>query len=179
MIGHILAYPWPSCAAMNKITHITPHFAVTDALQPGDFAAAAALGFKAIVSNLPDGESSRHPSSADEAKLAADAGLGFRHIPATKVEVFGDRVVDGTIRAMSELEGPILAHCASGLRSALAWAAAAARSQPADCVIAALKTAGFDLAVIREELEQQRGRPHAPTISAALDCRCEEHKNPA
>jgi len=119
---------------MNKITYITPCFAVTGALDRADFAAAAALGFRAIVSNLPDGESSRYPSGAAEGKFAADAGLSFRHIPATKHEVFGDRVVDATSSALSELQGPVLAHCASGLRSTLAWAAAAARSQPAGCV---------------------------------------------
>jgi len=164
---------------MNKITHITPCFAVTGALEPADFATAAALGFKAIVSNLPDGESSRHPTSNAEAKFAAEAGLAFRHIPATKHDVFGDRVVDGTSRALSELQGPVLAHCASGLRSALAWAAAAARGQPADCVIATLEAAGFDMAAIRGELEEQLGRPHAAQIPAALDCRCEDQTNSA
>ena len=116
---------------------------------------------------------SKYPSAAEEAELAKAAGLGFRHVPATKSEVFSDRVVDGVARAAGELEGPVLAHCASGLRSAIAWAAAAARSQPADCVIAALKTAGFDLAAIRDELEEQRGG-HAATHPPALDCRCGE-----
>ena len=43
--------------AMDKITYITPQFAVTSELAPEDFPAAAALGFKSIISNLPDGES--------------------------------------------------------------------------------------------------------------------------
>jgi sulfide:quinone oxidoreductase len=164
---------------MGKITRITPQFAVTGALQPEDFAVAAGLGFRSIVSNLPDGESARHPSSAEGARLAADAGLAFRHIPATKVEVFGDRVAGGTSRALAELEGPVLAHCASGLRSALAWAAAAARSQPADCVLATLKSAGFDLEPVREELEDQRDPSHSGPIPAALDCRCGERTGSA
>lgn len=159
---------------MNKITHITPHYAVTGALQPGDVTAAAALGFKSILSNLPDGESSKHPSSAEEAKLAAAAGLGFRHIPAVKHDIFSDRVVEGTAEALQQLEGPVLAHCASGVRSATAWAAAAARSQPADCVVAVLKSAGFDLSALRDELEGQHGRTHPPRIPVPLDCRCEE-----
>jgi sulfide:quinone oxidoreductase len=164
---------------VNAITHITPHFAVTGALQPQDFAAAASLGFKAIVSNLPDGESSRHPTSTEEAKLAADAGLGFRHIPTKKVDVLSDRVVEEMRSALSELDGPVLAHCASGLRSALAWAAAAARSQPADCVIARLQAAGFDLTSVRDELESQRDPGRSGDIPAALDCCCEEYGDPA
>ena len=157
---------------MPKITYLTPHFAVTGALQPDDFPAVAALGFKSILSNLPDGESSKYPSSAEEARLAQGAGLRFRHVPAIKSEVFSDRVVDGVSQAASELDGPILAHCASGARSAIAWAAAAARSQPADCIIATLRNAGYDLAALRDELEDQGGRTHAAAIPAALDCDC-------
>jgi sulfide:quinone oxidoreductase len=160
---------------VNRITYLTPYFAVTGALLPDAFAEVAARGFKSVLSNLPDGESSKYPSAAEEAELAKAAGLGFRHVPAIKSEVFSDRVVDGVSQAVSELEGPILAHCASGLRSAIAWAAAAARSQPTDCVIAALATAGFDLAALGEELEDQQGRAHAATIPPALDCRCGEH----
>jgi sulfide:quinone oxidoreductase len=159
---------------VHKIVYLTPDFAVTGALQPHEFAEVAALGFKSVLSNLPDGESSRFPSSAEEAELAKRAGLGFRHVPAIKSEVFSDRVVDGVSQAARELESPIVAHCASGLRSAIAWAAAAARSQPADCVLAALKAAGFDLAPIRDELEEQRGGERAVMIPPALDCRCGE-----
>lgn len=159
---------------MNKITYLTLHFAVTGALQPADFPEIAALGFKSVLSNLPDGESSKYPSSTEEAELAKAAGLSFRYVPAIKSEVFSDQVVDGVGQALAELEGPVLAHCASGLRSAIAWAAAAARTQPADCVIAALKNASYDLAALRDELEDQRGRAHPAAMPAALDCHCEE-----
>jgi sulfide:quinone oxidoreductase len=157
-----------------KITYLTPYFAVTGALQPDDFRKLAALGFKSILSNLPDGESSNYPSAAEEKELARQAGLGFRHHPAVKSEVFSDKVVAGVIQALGELQGPVLAHCASGLRSALVWAAAAARTQPADCVIAALKTAGFDLSAIRGELEEQQGRVNPAGIPPALDLHCAE-----
>jgi uncharacterized protein (TIGR01244 family) len=161
-------------AVVNKIAYLTPYFAVTGALQPDEFAEVAALGFKSVLSNLPDGESRKYPSAAEEAALAKAAGLGFRHVPTIKSEVFSDRVVDEVGQALHELDGPVLAHCASGLRSAIAWAAAAARSQPADCVIAALKDAGFDLAAIRDELEEQRREGRAAMLPPALDCRCGE-----
>ena len=48
---------------MKRIVRITPHFAVTGALEPADFEAAAALGFRSIVSNLPDGELPAYPAS--------------------------------------------------------------------------------------------------------------------
>lgn len=157
---------------MQGVIFLTPHFAVTGALGRDDLANVAAQGFKSVLSNLPDGELRQHPSAAEEAELAGRAGLAFRHVPAIKSEIFGDQVVEGVSEALAALQGPILAHCASGIRSAIAWAAAAARSQPADCVLAALKGAGFELAAMREELEDQHGLPHARPIPLALDCRC-------
>ena len=159
---------------MNRITYLTPHFAVTGTLQPADFPGIAALGFRSVLSNLPDGEARNYPSAIEEQEVAKRAGLDFRHVPVIKSEVFSDSVVDGVIQALGELEGPVLAHCASGVRSAIAWAAAAARTQPADCVIAALNGAGYDLAVLRDELEDQRGRAHTVAIPPALDCHCQE-----
>ena len=155
---------------VNKIVQINPHFAVTGALLPEDFADVAAKGFRSILSNLPDGESSRHPSAAEECELAAKAGLDFRHVPAVKSEVFGDRVVEGVMQALTDMDGPVLAHCASGLRSAVAWAAAASRTEPVDCVLSALQDAGFNLAPIRDELQDQQGRPHPASTPPALKC---------
>ena len=157
---------------MLKITFLTPNFAVTGGLQREDIAEVAAAGFKSILSNLPDGESSKYPTTTEEAELARRAGLGFRYVPTTKADVFSDRVVEDATAALNELEGPVLAHCASGLRSAFVWAAAAARSQPADCVITVLKKAGYDLEAVREELEEQRARGSPGLIPEALDCHC-------
>jgi uncharacterized protein (TIGR01244 family) len=157
---------------MNKITAITPHFAVTGALTPQDFAEIKAMGFKAVVSNLPDGESAVAPTGAQEAALAKEAGLAFQHIPTTKFDIFTERVAGGMQQALSKLEGPVLAHCASGLRSAAAWAAAAARLQSADCVLQTLQKAGFNMAPLRDELQAQHGGGHTGTIPAVLDAGC-------
>jgi sulfide:quinone oxidoreductase len=159
---------------MNKVTFITPNFAVTGALSPQDFPEIRAMGFTAVVSNLPDGESAAYPTAIEEAKLAEAAGLAFRHIPTTKFDLFTDRVVGGMQTALGELAGPVLAHCASGMRSAAAWAGAASRLQPADCVLDALQRAGFNLSALREELQEQGGASasHAGPIPAPLDAAC-------
>jgi uncharacterized protein (TIGR01244 family) len=153
---------------MNKITHLTPHVAVTGVLGPADIAQVAVMGFKAIVSNLPDGESSAYPTSQDEAEGAAAAGLGFRHIPTGKADIFSERVVGGMVEALVALEGPVLLHCASGIRSALAWAAAAARVQGADSVLATLRAAGFNLDAVRDELVAQHDATRTGEIAPAL-----------
>jgi len=154
---------------VNKVTHITPHFAVMGALQEGDFAEIAAAGFKSVLSNLPDGEAAAHLGCRQEAELAAHAGLGFRHVPASKADLFTDRVVDGVGAALRALPGPVLAHCASGQRSAVAWAAAASRVQPVDPVLAKLRAAGFNLDAVRDELESLRDPSYYGPIPPALD----------
>lgn len=143
---------------MKPITHITAEFAVSGALSPDDFPSIAAMGFRSVISNLPDGESQAHPTSYEAAVLARQSGLEYRHIPAIKFDIFSDRVVAGLDTALRELPSPILAHCISGQRSAIVWAAAAARRQPADCVLASLKAAGFDLEMIRDDLSAQWDR---------------------
>jgi hypothetical protein len=60
----------------------------------------------------------------------------------------------------------------------LAWAAAAARHQSPDCVLDTLGKAGFDLAAVREELEEQHTKPLAGGLPAALDCGCDDPGQP-
>lgn len=137
---------------MKPVIRIREDFAVTGALEPEDFKAAAQMGFKAIISNLPDGESPRHPQSADAARMAAEAGLAYVHIPIMKFELLSERVQKDTIAALGRLEGPVLAHCFSGQRSAMAWGVGAARFQDAEAVVAALAKSGFIAQPLKDEL---------------------------
>lgn len=160
---------------MPTITPLTPAFAVADALTSDDFAALAKQGFKAIVSVRPDGETTDQLPAKQEAALAWRHGMTFRHVPAGKLELFSDPVVEGMEEALRNLEGPVLAHCQSGIRAAIVWAAASARSQTVDCVMDALTKAGFDLDFIRDDLDAQADRRRwLGETSAALDCGCPE-----
>ena len=159
---------------MKRITNITPHFAVSSVLSPDDFPSIAAMGFRSVISNLPDGESEGHPTSHEAAALARQAGLEYRHVPVVKFDIFSERFVQGLDGALRELPAPVLAHCASGLRSAIAWAAVAVRSQSADCVLAKLTAAGLDLEMIRDDLNAWSDYAPAAPMPAALDAGCAE-----
>ena len=80
-------------------------------------------------------------------------------------------VTGGMAEALSELEGPVLAHCAAGPRSAAAWAGAASRYQPVEDVLAALRRAGFNLEPLREELDAQHAGGKDGPVPPALDAR--------
>lgn len=162
---------------MDKVIYITPMFAVTAALAPEDFAAVAKLGFAGVISNRPDGEEADQMPGRVEAAHAWRHGLKFAHVPAAKLDLFTDGVVEGMADAIGRIDGPILAHCKSGVRSAIVWAAASARSQPVDCVMLALEAAGFDLDFLRDDLDQQADRRRwLASTPPALDCGCGETK---
>lgn len=155
---------------MDKITFITPSFAVTSALAPEDFAEASRLGFSTVLSNRPDGEQPGQLSARHEAVLAWRAGLAFRHVPVARHDGLAHAAVDAMDDALRRVEGPILAHCKTGLRSAMLWAATSARSQPVDCVLAAAAQAGFDLSHLGDELRAQPDRRYWLGQAAAVDC---------
>ena len=160
---------------MDKIVFITPGFAVTSAMTAEDFAEAARLGFRAVLSNRPDGEQAGQMTARNEAVEAWRVGLRFAHVPSSKLDMLTDAVVEAMADAVRRLDGPILAHCTSGVRSAIIWAAASARNQPVACVLDALAKAGFDLAFLRDDLEAQADRRRwLGDNPAALDCGCAE-----
>jgi len=154
---------------MTGIIEIAPNFAVAGALRPGDFAAIARRGYRAIVSNLPDGELAGVPAAAEAAALAADAGLGFCHVPVRTLEVFSARARSDFCQALATLPPPILAHCASGHRAALLWASLAVGAHAPDRVLQRLRALGFDFLPLRAELEGLEPLPQTGPLPAALD----------
>lgn len=154
----------------DRIVYITPEFAVTGALTAEDFPAIAAAGFRSVISNRPDGEAGATMTARQESVAAWRSGLQFRHVPAAKHELLTDTVVEGMAEAVRRLDGPILAHCLSGQRSAIVWAAASARDGNIDCVLAALTQAGFELSFLRDDLEAQADRKRWLGSERALDC---------
>jgi uncharacterized protein (TIGR01244 family) len=86
-----------------------------------DIRAAKAKGFAAIVNNRPDGEEAGQPSAADNRRVAEAEGLGYAHIPISAGQVTEDKV-RAFQNAVSQADGPVLAHCKTGTRSATLYA---------------------------------------------------------
>jgi sulfide:quinone oxidoreductase len=154
---------------MPPITYITPGFAIAPELTAADFQRLAEFGFRSVISNRPDGEAADQLAGREEALLARRAGLDFRHVPAAKHELFTDEVVGAMTRALAELPGPVLAHCKSGIRAAIAWAAASAHRMPVAEVLGRLAAAGQDLEFLRDDLEAQADRGRWTAGEAAGD----------
>ncbi len=143
-------------------------------LNATDFEGVRALGFDKVVNFRPDNEARSQIASAEAQAAAEGAGLQYVHIPVTKHDLFTDDVV---AKAVVEFggDGRVLGYCASGQRAAIVWAAATARSVPADEVLSLLHDAGFDLGFIRDDLEAQADRARwssnadAPAADATED----------
>lgn len=126
------------------IRKIDDTISVTPQIQPEDVAQLAALGFRSIISNRPDGEDAGQPAQARIAQAAADAGLEFRSIPVVPGGLTPE-LADEFGQAMAELPGPVLAYCRSGTRSATIWALSQSGLQARDEILTAAARAGYDL----------------------------------
>lgn len=138
------------------IKPLSPTFAVSPQLSPADVKLAAEMGYRAIVSNRPDGEDAGQPTAAEMAALAAQYGLGFAHVPATSGAVTAadaDRMRD----ALAQLDSPVLGFCRSGMRSATLWAMLEARSSRAETALQVTGAAGYDLSPLRATLGSMEG----------------------
>lgn len=134
------------------IRHLTPLFAVAPQIDPDDFKALAAAGFKGIICNRPDNEvPPSHQADAMEAAAKA-AGLAFTCIPVTH-QGLNMEMITAQGAAIDAAGGPVLAYCASGTRSSIVWSLSQAGKMPTDDIIAATTAAGYALDGMRGQID--------------------------
>jgi sulfide:quinone oxidoreductase len=137
---------------------------VGPAMETSDFAAAKEHGFASIINNRSVTDKNLTITPDDEARLSAENGLEYRHIPMTSgtLSIAASREF---AQALKEMPKPILAHCAGATRSATLWALAqAANGMDIDEIIKVTTDAGFDLSAhgplmrgLKEDAEKGRG----------------------
>lgn len=104
---------------MNMM-QISPSLSVCGQVQPDEVAAIAAAGFTGLVNNRPDGEEPGQPSSAEIEAAAKRHGLTYRHIPIVPGQA-GEEQARALAAALRDAEGPVVAFCRTGHRSAGLW----------------------------------------------------------
>lgn len=107
-----------------EIRPIAEDFAVAGQLRPEQMQAIAEAGYRAVICNRPDGEAPTEPQYGAIAEAAEMAGLAVRYIPVSNQTGITVDNVEQTRAALAELEGPVLAYCRSGARSANLYGAA-------------------------------------------------------
>ena len=124
--------------------HLTPDLAVTPQIEPDDFDALAQAGFTTVIANRPDAEVEPTHRSDVMAERATRAGLTYHYLPIVPGQLGPDQVARFR-EIMDSSPGPVLAYCRSGTRSATAWALGQAGDRPADEILSAGQSAGYDL----------------------------------
>lgn len=97
---------------------IAPGFSVAAQLSVALIADAAALGFKSLINNRPDGEGGPdQPKSVDIAAAAQAFGLHYVYLPVVSGSITTEQAA-AMREALQTAPQPVLAFCRSGARSA-------------------------------------------------------------
>jgi uncharacterized protein (TIGR01244 family) len=143
-----------------QLTEITPSLSVSGQISKADIAEIAKAGFATIVNNRPDHEEPGQFSAAEAEGEAKKQGLAYHHQPIVTGAISRAQVVEFQ-KLLLRGPTPVLAHCRSGTRCYLMWAASRALfdgESPLKLVAeAAIK--GYDLRVLPalvEKLEAER-----------------------
>ncbi|MCX7565132.1 TIGR01244 family sulfur transferase [Sulfitobacter sp. F26169L] len=135
------------------IRQLTPRYFVGPQIAPDQMNALKEAGITRILCNRPDEEVPAELSAQSLQAAAQAAGLEFAVQPLTHSTMTEENVARN--RALgADQDGVTFAYCASGTRSCIAWALGQAGKQSADEIIAAGKSAGYDLENLRPYLEQ-------------------------
>src|SRR5579864_3976549 len=107
---------------MQQPTRINDFLSVAGQISKDDIAALARAGFAAIVNNRPDNE---EPGQLDHHDAEAEArkhGLEYRYLPVVTGNITRNQVAEFE-KLLLRSPKPVLAHCRSGTRCYLLWAA--------------------------------------------------------
>jgi sulfide:quinone oxidoreductase len=136
-------------------TPVNDFLSVAGQITLADVAEFAKQGFGTIVNNRPDCEEPGQPGHAEIEAEAKKHGLEYRYIPVLTTSITRR---DVTAQQNAVLRGPqpVLAHCRSGTRSYLLWAAARVlfEGESALKLVAEAALKGYDLRVLPSLVEK-------------------------
>ena len=124
------------------LREIVEGYAVSPQITPADFALLAASGVHTVICNRPDGEVPPDLQAATMQEAAEAAGIAFVYNPVVGIGMSTDSS-DEQADAIESADGPVVAYCASGMRSALMWAFARAGDEPAEDILRTVAEAGY------------------------------------
>lgn len=135
------------------IRALEPRLHVSAQIRPEDLPSIAALGYRALIGNRPDGEAPDQPTTESLRSVARALGLDFVFIPV-RGSAISPSDINCFTQALNDLPQPILGFCRTGTRTTTLWALSQAQARPAEEIIAAADRAGYDLEALRPRLEE-------------------------
>ena len=123
---------------------------VTGQLLEAQIQALSEQGVMGFINNRPDMEAPIQPRSQALEQAAHSLGVDYFHIPMAGGLTPG--IIEASVTAFENTPRPIVAFCASGMRSTALWAFAHVRQMGVEAVMDAISEAGFNLEQIRAPL---------------------------
>ena len=120
---------------------------VTGQLLSAQMQALSEQGVMSFVNNRPDMEAPIQPLSEELESTAQKIKVDYFHIPMSGGISPG--LIEASVTAYENAPRPIVAFCASGMRSAALWAFAHVNKMGVDGVMDALSATGFNLEQLR------------------------------
>ena len=133
------------------IRQLTPRYFVSPQIDPGDMPALKEAGITCILCNRPDVEVPPSHSAASIRAAAEEAGLRFEEVPLTH-QTMVPPVIAENRKLGAQSDDIVLAYCASGTRSTIAWALGQAGAMPVEDIVNAASANGYDLENFRHVL---------------------------
>ncbi len=101
-------------------------FSASRQIIPADLKAIRQAGFRSVICNRPDAESTDQPAFEEIAAAARELGMQARYLPISPGHI-DDAQVDAFGALFDALPKPVLAYCRSGSRARMLWTRLAAR----------------------------------------------------
>jgi len=132
---------------------IDDSLAVAGQIASGDLSRAADQGFKTVINVRPDGEQADAMTAGQARDAASAIALDYHHLPVLPTQIT-DQDVDAFKTLLASADGPVLAHCGTGMRATVLWALANAGSMDTQEILHKAASAGFDLSRVAPRIEQ-------------------------
>ena len=136
-----------------NIHKITEKFFVSAQIEAADAPAVVDAGIVRVICNRPDQEVPAALQADAIGAAVRAAGIDFAVLPITH-QSMTQSVVAEQSELINSADGPVLAYCASGTRSTIAWALGQAGEMEAQDIINAARNGGYDLANMQQVLSQ-------------------------
>lgn len=131
---------------------LSPDYAVSPQVEPGDFAAIAAAGYRTVINNRPAEEVPDDLSPVAMRAAAEAAGLAYEENPVRNGGLTLD-MVERQAAVLAASDGPVLAWCRSGTRSSIVWALGQAGKRPTEEILADLEQAGYQVPGLGQQID--------------------------
>ncbi len=139
----------PDNKDMPRTVAVTDWLSVASQIVEADIADYAEQGYRTVINNRPDDEEPGQLSSTLAAQRAQSLGLDYHYLPVTAATLTQSQL-DAFAELLATAEKPVVAHCRSGTRCYLLWAATQVRQgASADALIGQAANQGFDISALK------------------------------